>query len=85
MVGRLPEHRHRHRRHTAVTGWTVQWTFANGEQITQLWNATYTTSGSTVTARNAAWNGTLAANASTTFGYTGSGTPKAVAVTCTSP
>jgi cellulase/cellobiase CelA1 len=70
---------------SAVNGWTVQWTFTNGEQVTQMWNATHTTSGSTVTARNAAWNGALAANASTTFGYTGGGTPKAVTVTCTSP
>lgn len=70
---------------TPVNGWTVQWTFTNGEQVTQLWGATYTTSGSTVTARNATWNGTLAANASTSFGYTGSGTPKAVTATCTSP
>jgi len=70
---------------TAVSGWTVQWTFTNGEQVIQVWNASHTTSGSTVTARNAAWNGTLAANASTSFGYTGSGTPKAVTVICNSP
>jgi hypothetical protein len=38
-----------------------------------------------VTAHNVAWNGSLAANASTTFGYTGSGTPKPVTLTCTSP
>jgi cellulase/cellobiase CelA1 len=68
-----------------VSGWTVRWTFVNGEQITELWNAGYTTSGATVTAHNVSWNGSLAANASTTFGYTGSGTPSAVAVTCTSP
>jgi len=70
---------------TAINGWTVRWTFTNGEQVTQMWNATHTTDASTVTARNAAWNGTLAANATTSFGYTGSGTPKAVTVTCTSP
>ena len=69
----------------AINGWTVRWTFANGEQISQLWNASYTISGSTVTARNVGWNGSLAANASTSFGYTGSGTPKAVTVSCTSP
>ena len=68
-----------------VTGWTARWTFTNGEQITQLWNATYTSSGATVTARNATYNGSLAAGASTTFGYTGTGTPAAVTVTCTSP
>lgn len=70
---------------TPVTGWTARWSFTNGEQITQLWNATYTAAGGTVTAHNTTWNGTLAANASTTFGYTGSGTPAAVTVTCTSP
>ena len=69
----------------AINGWTAGWTFTNGELISQLWNGTYTTSGSTVTAHNVAWNGSLAANASTTFGYTGSGTPKPVTLTCTSP
>ena len=67
---------------TPLTSWTVQWTFANGEQLSSLWSATYTASGSTVTAKNAAWNGTLAANASTTFGFTGSGTPGALTLTC---
>jgi cellulose binding protein with CBM2 domain len=70
---------------TPIAGWSAQWTFTNGEQITQLWNAGYTTSGATVTARNTGWNGALAANASTTFGFTGSGTPAAVSVSCTSP
>jgi len=68
-----------------ISSWTAKWTFTNGEQVTQLWNGTYTTSGSTVTVHNASYNGSVAANASTTFGYTGSGTPAAVAVTCTSP
>ena len=68
-----------------INGWSLQWTFANGEQITQLWSASYTSSGSTVTARNAAWNGALGAGASTSFGYTASGTPKPVTLTCTSP
>jgi hypothetical protein len=68
---------------TAVNGWTVGWTFTNGEQVAQLWSATYTTAGSTVTAHNTTWNGALAAHASTSFGYTGSGTPKPVTPTCT--
>jgi hypothetical protein len=38
----------------------------------------------TVTAHNVDWNGALAANASTSFGYTGSGTPKPATLTCTS-
>jgi hypothetical protein len=68
-----------------INGWSPQWTFANGEQVTQLWSASYTSSGSTVTARNAAWNGALGAGASTSSGYTASGTPKPVTLTCTSP
>jgi hypothetical protein len=68
-----------------ITGWTAHLTFANGEQVTQAWNATYTTSGSTVNATNASWNGALAAGASTTFGFTASGTPGTVTATCTSP
>lgn len=70
---------------TAIPSWTAKWTFTNGEQVAQLWNGTYTTSGSSVTAHNASWNGSLAANASTTFGYTGSGTPAAIAITCSTP
>jgi hypothetical protein len=69
----------------AIPSWTAKWTFTNGEQVAQLWNGTYTTSGSSVTAHNATWNGSLAANASTTFGYTGSGTPATVAITCSTP
>ena len=68
-----------------INGWTVGWAFANGERISQLWNATYTTSGSTVTAHDAGWNGPIAANASTSFGYTGTGTPQPITLTCTSP
>jgi cellulase/cellobiase CelA1 len=62
----------------------VTWTFANGEQLTQAWSATATTSGSTVTAHNVDWNGALAARASASFGYTGTGTPKPVTLTCAS-
>jgi len=65
-----------------ISGWTVTWTFTNGERVGQMWNATYTSSGSTVTARNVGWNGSLGANASTSFGYTGAGTPKSVTVAC---
>jgi hypothetical protein len=66
-----------------VTGWTVKWTFANGEQVTQLWSAAFAASGSTVTAGNTSWNGTLAANAITEFGYTATGSPGTVSLTCT--
>ena len=53
--------------------------------MTQAWNATVTTGGTAVTARNVSYNGTLAAGASTTFGFLGSwrGTNSVPAVTCT--
>ncbi|MFB9237697.1 cellulase family glycosylhydrolase [Plantactinospora siamensis] len=58
----------------AITGWTVSWTYANGQQVTQAWNATVTSSGSAVTARNVSYNGTIAAGGSTTFGFLASST-----------
>lgn len=54
---------------TASTAWTAILTFANGQQVTQSWNTTLTQSGATVTARNANYNGNLAAGASASFGF----------------
>jgi len=70
---------------SAITGWTVKWTLAGGQSISQLWNGTLATSGSNVTVTNAAYNGSLAAGASTTFGFTANGTPSTPTLTCTSP
>jgi mannan endo-1,4-beta-mannosidase len=69
----------------AITGWTTRWTFANGQSVTQSWNATVTSSGTTVTARNVDYNGRLAAGASTSFGFLGgwTGTNPLPAVSCT--
>ncbi|SDT42643.1 cellulase family glycosylhydrolase [Actinoplanes derwentensis] len=68
----------------AISGWAVTWTFANGQTVSNAWGATVTSSGSTVTGRNAAWNGALAAGASTNFGFLGSwaGTNAVPTVTC---
>ncbi|MET8250945.1 cellulase family glycosylhydrolase [Micromonospora sp. NPDC005197] len=70
---------------SAITGWTARWTFASGQSVTQAWNATVTSSGSTVTARNVDYNGRLAAGASASFGFIGSwtGTNPKPEVTCT--
>ena len=69
----------------AIKSWKVTWTYANGQTVTQAWNATVTSSGSTVTATNVSYNGSLAAAASTSFGFLGSytGTNSVPAVTCT--
>ena len=69
----------------AINGWTVTWTFGNGQSIQSAWNATVTSSGSSVTARNVSYNGKLSAGQSTNFGFTGSfsGSNGAPSVSCT--
>lgn len=57
---------------SAINGWTLQWTFPNGQTITQLWNASYTQSGGNVTATNLSYNGTIAPGGTTNFGFNGS-------------
>ncbi|MEU8382083.1 cellulose binding domain-containing protein [Streptosporangium sp. NPDC048865] len=71
---------------SAITGWTVRWSFPNGQTISQLWSGTHTQSGADVTVRNVNWNGALAAGTSTVFGFNSSwngtnGVP--ATVTCT--
>jgi endoglucanase len=69
----------------AISGWTVRWTLAGGQTIADLWNGDRTVSGSSVTVRNMSYNGSLGANATTTFGFTAGGTASTPALTCTSP
>ncbi|MER5756874.1 cellulose binding domain-containing protein [Streptomyces sp. NPDC002088] len=59
---------------SAWSGWSLGWSFADGQKITQLWNADYTQSGTAVTAKNVSWNGNVAAGSSVSFGFTGSWT-----------
>jgi lysophospholipase L1-like esterase len=70
---------------TAISAWSVRWTYANGQTISQSWSSTLVTGAPNVQFRNAAWNGSLGAGASTTFGFIGSwnGTNTAPTVTCT--
>ncbi|HLL67434.1 MAG TPA: cellulase family glycosylhydrolase [Micromonosporaceae bacterium] len=70
---------------SAISGWTVTWTYANGQTVSSSWSAALTTSGSTVTARNVAYNGSIAAGASTSFGFIGAwnGSNGPVSATCT--
>jgi endoglucanase len=56
---------------TAIGSWKVTWTWPGSQQVTSMWNASYTQSGATVTAVNAAHNGTVAAGGSATFGFGG--------------
>jgi len=72
----------------ATRTWTVGWTYAAGQTVTQFWNGTGSQSGTAVTVKDAGYNGALAGGASATFGflgsYTGAGNPVPAPVTCTS-
>ncbi len=55
---------------TALSSWSLVWTFAGNQAITQIWSASQTTSGETVTAVNLSYNGTIGANGGTqSFGF----------------
>ncbi|GAA2249509.1 xyloglucanase [Streptomyces ruber] len=59
---------------SAWSGWSLDWTFPNGQTVAQMWNAEHTRSGASVTAKNVAWNANVAPGASVAFGFTGSWT-----------
>ncbi|GAB3238294.1 GH12 family glycosyl hydrolase domain-containing protein [Kineosporia babensis] len=50
------------------TTWQNQLTWPGTQKISDLWNATGTQTGATLTANNATWNGPLAVGASTQYG-----------------
>lgn len=54
----------------AVTGWTVRWTYAGTQRITNMWNASPSQSGAAVAASDAGHNATLGASGgSQSFGF----------------
>ena len=68
---------------SAIRGWTVRWPLSGGQSISQAWNGTLSTTGSTAAVTNASYNGALTPSASTTFGFLAGGTPSEPALTCT--
>ena len=56
---------------TTVNGWTLTWTFANGQTIAQIWNGSYTQSAGNVSVTNLSYNGTITPGANTNFGFNG--------------
>ncbi len=54
---------------TAVNGWSLAFTLPGGQTITNGWNATYSPTSGAVTARNVAYNGTIAPNGSVSIGF----------------
>jgi cellulase/cellobiase CelA1 len=54
---------------TAIDGWRLVWQFAGNQKITNLWNATYTQSGTEVTVNNESYNAAIPAGGSISFGF----------------
>jgi cellulose 1,4-beta-cellobiosidase len=72
---------------TAITGWTVTYSYSGNQTLQSGWSGNWTQSGENVTVTNASWNGSLAAGASATgiganFNYSGTNTAPS-SVTCT--
>jgi cellulose 1,4-beta-cellobiosidase len=63
---------------SALTSWTLAYSYSGNQQLTQGWSGTWSQSGETVTVTNASWNGSLATGASTqigaNFSYSGTNT-----------
>ena len=71
---------------SALSGWTVTFTFGGDQKVTNSWNTSLTQSGENVTAANVSYNGNIAAGSSTSFGFQGtwaSSDAAPAAVTCT--
>jgi predicted carbohydrate-binding protein with CBM5 and CBM33 domain len=55
-----------------INGWELEWSYANGQQVTQLWNGTRTQTGGDVTVTPTTWNQNIGANGgSVNFGFLG--------------
>ncbi|WP_223189333.1 glycoside hydrolase family 3 N-terminal domain-containing protein [Streptomyces sp. TRM68416] len=65
-----------------LTGWSVAWDLG-GATVSSLWNGSLTVTDGRATVRNAAHNGALSPGATTSFGFTASGSPGTPAPRCT--
>jgi hypothetical protein len=55
-----------------INGWSLQWWFANGQAVEQLWNGSASQSGTRVTVTNPSWNPTIPPGGSVTdVGFVG--------------
>jgi xylan 1,4-beta-xylosidase len=54
---------------SAINGWTLAWNFAGNQTITDLWNGTYTQSGTAVTVKNVSHNNIIPAKGSVSLGF----------------
>jgi endoglucanase len=56
----------------AISSWSLAFAFPEDQQVTNLWNGTFTQNGQVLVVNNASYNGALATGASVTIGFTGS-------------
>jgi hypothetical protein len=66
---------------TALSSWTLTWSFANGQTVSSLWNGNETQSGANVTVTNESYNGSIPAGGSYSgvgFNGTWNGTTNAI-------
>jgi len=57
---------------TALTNWTLTWSFANGQTVSSLWNGIESQSGANVTVTNEPYNGSIPAGGTATgIGFNG--------------
>jgi endoglucanase len=66
---------------SAISPWSLAFTFGGDQQINSLWNASYTQSGEQVTVTNESYNSLVAPSASVTIGFTGTYTSSNAAPT----
>jgi cellulose 1,4-beta-cellobiosidase len=55
-----------------TSGWNLKFDFAGNQKVTQGWSATWSQSGTTVTATNPTWAASLGTNATASIGFNGS-------------
>src|ERR1035437_4755805 len=68
---------------SAITGWTVKWSWPSGQSISNSWNANVSTSGSAVTATSiAGQNSAIAGGANTSFGFGANGNAVTPTLSC---
>jgi endo-1,4-beta-xylanase len=70
---------------SALSDWSVGLTLADGQSISSLWSGVNSGTSGAITVKNAAYNGTIPAGGSTTFGFTatGSGSTAPTGISCT--
>ena len=54
----------------ALAGWTLAWTFPGDQQITNLWNGSYTQTAATEAVTSASYDSSVPAGGTVTVGFT---------------